>query len=294
MFPTGTVRDRVGSTTPPTRVQTGYAHGYVEPGSIAAVFGTITEAGSGFVACVVLAGGRRGPGAAAAAETRTASAAKATRCTTRTNVVRMAHLLATLGGLTACFFAGSWIVVATVGNQDHGWKGVLGGVFWYGFLLSAAVLVVAGLVVLARSRFGRAGTVTMLLVLAVGGAVAGVAAARGSSTQTITLVVPLAQVRAQDPQKPAPPSYFRETWAPNSRQVVRQDSVGFVNFGAGTFLGTITLRSGQIVYAATTSDQDNTTYAILGGTRTYSSARGTVTLHTIDNGHVGITIRLAS
>jgi hypothetical protein len=203
------------------------------------------------------------------------------------------RLLAYLACTTATFFVGSWIVVATVGNHNHGWKGILGDVFWFGFLLSGALLVVAVLVAVVRSRFGHAGTVAVLALLGVTGLVAGVAVARGSSSRTITIVVPLAQVHAQDPKKPAPPYYFRETWAPNSSQVVRQDQVGFVNFGAGTFLGTITRHDGQIVYAATTKDQDNTTYAILGGTRAYATARGTVTLHTLDARHVRVTIRLA-
>jgi len=128
----------------------------------------------------------------------------------------------------------------------------------------------------------------------VGGAVAGIAAARGGSSRTITIIVPLAQVQAHDPTRPAPPYYSRETWAPNSSQVVRQDQVGFVNFGAGTFLGTITRRDGQIVYAATTKDQDNTTYAILGGSGAYATARGTVTLHALDARHVRVTIRVTS
>jgi len=59
-------------------------------------------------------------------------------------------------------------------------------------------------------------------------------------------------------------------------------------------LGTVTLKNGQIVYAGTTTDQDDFQYAILGGSGAYSAARGTLTLHTVDRGHVRVTIALAS
>ena len=115
-----------------------------------------------------------------------------------------------------------------------------------------------------------------------------------SNPGTITFVVPVSSVRAQDPSKTAGPDYFRETWTPKrAAPVVRQDSVGFVEFDRGTFLGTVTLARGQIVYGGTTQDQDDFQYAILGGSGSYADARGTLTLHTIDRGHVRVTIALA-
>jgi hypothetical protein len=56
------------------------------------------------------------------------------------------------------------------------------------------------------------------------------------------------------------------------------------------FLGTITLTHGEIVYAGSTRDQDNTSYAILGGTGSYQGAQGKVTTHTISRARVQITI----
>lgn len=97
----------------------------------------------------------------------------------------MKRLLILLGAATALFFAGSWIVVATLGNQNHGWQGVLGGVFWFGFLGFAALFVVAALAALVRARLGRAAATTALLTLAV--AAAGWAGGTGSQPQLFTV-----------------------------------------------------------------------------------------------------------
>jgi hypothetical protein len=67
-----------------------------------------------------------------------------------------------LAALTAIFFAASWLVVATVGNQDSGWKGILGDIACFGFLLAAAALVVAAVVTAARriAQRRRQGAIT--------------------------------------------------------------------------------------------------------------------------------------
>lgn len=97
----------------------------------------------------------------------------------------MKRLLVSLAAATAVFFAGSWIVVATIGNKDHGWRGAVGGIFWFGFFGFAALFVVAALVALVRSRLGRAAATTALLALAV--AAAGQAGSATSQPQRFTL-----------------------------------------------------------------------------------------------------------
>lgn len=211
----------------------------------------------------------------------------------------MKRLLVSLAAATAVFFAGSWIVVATIGNKDHGWQGVVGGIFWFGFLACGAALVLAALFALARSRLSRTAATMAVVALALAAAVAGIARAEPAGGQTrISFVVPIASVKAQDPAMragSAAPDYFREAWTPrHSRTVVRQDGVGFLEFREGTFLGTVTLERGQIVYAGTTTDQDDFQYAILGGSGVYAAARGTLTLHKVDRAHVRVTISLVA
>src|SRR5581483_7643041 len=78
----------------------------------------------------------------------------------------MKRLLICLGAATALFFVASWIVVATVGNQSHGWKWVVGGIFWFGFIVLAAAFVVTALAALVRSRLARAAATLALIVAA--------------------------------------------------------------------------------------------------------------------------------
>ena len=211
----------------------------------------------------------------------------------------MKHLLISLSCATALFFAGSVIVVETVGNKDHGWDGASGAIFWFGFLTSAVLLAATAIAALIRGRLRRTAATITLLLLTLGSATVVVHSASSNNTSgTITFEVPTASVKAQGPATTAgsaAPDYFREAWTPkHALPVVRQDSVGFVEFDRGTFLGTITLTHGQIVYAGTTNDQDNFQYAILGGTGAYADARGTLTLRTVDQSHVRVTINLAS
>ena len=206
----------------------------------------------------------------------------------------MKRVLIALATATAVFLASSGIIVATIGNRDHGWQGILGGVCWFGFLISGLLLVVVAIAAAARAHAVRTAAVLALSALVVAAALVGISRASGAEgAKPITFIVPVASVRAQDPATSA--SYFRESWTPgHDSPVVRQDSVGFSEFGRGTFLGTVTLTNGQIVYAGTTSDQDDFQYAIIGGTGAYAASRGTLTLRTIDQGHVRVTIALVS
>ncbi|HZS23458.1 MAG TPA: hypothetical protein VFA30_00605 [Gaiellaceae bacterium] len=206
----------------------------------------------------------------------------------------MKRMLIALAALTAGFFAGSWIVVATIGNKNHGWQGLLGGIFWFGFLACAAALVVAALVALVRSRLRRSVAVTTIAVVVLAGAAfAAQSHAQSSAATRITVVVPIASIRAADPSKSV--GHFRESYVPKRpAAILGQTAVGLATFDRGTLLGTITLRGGQIVYAASTADQDNATYAILGGTGRYVGATGTVATKTLDRAHVRVTITLAA
>jgi hypothetical protein len=73
----------------------------------------------------------------------------------------MKRILIGLAAATALLFAASGII----GNVDHGWRHIAGGITWFGFLLFATALVITILVALVRSRFGRATTAATLLVL---------------------------------------------------------------------------------------------------------------------------------
>lgn len=81
----------------------------------------------------------------------------------------MKRILIGLAAATAVFFAASWIVVATVGNKDHGWRGVIGGITWFGFLLFAAAFVVAVLVALIKSKVLRSAATLAVLALTIAG-----------------------------------------------------------------------------------------------------------------------------
>ncbi len=115
------------------------------------------------------------------------------------------------------------------------------------------------------------------------------------AARVIRLTVPVSAVRTHGtdvaPKGPSPGDGFQESYAPGRPgQVIRQDSIAVATFGQGVFLGTITLKDGEIVYAGSTRDQDNTTYAILGGTGSYQGAQGTLTTHAISRSRVQITI----
>jgi hypothetical protein len=109
--------------------------------------------------------------------------------------------------------------------------------------------------------------------------------------------VPVSAVRAHAtdvaPKGFSPGDGFQESYAPaRPSQVIRQDAVAVATFDQGVFLGTVTLKQGEIVYAAGTRDQDNTSYAILGGTGRYQGAQGTVTTRTVSRSRVQITIAI--
>jgi hypothetical protein len=82
----------------------------------------------------------------------------------------MKRILIGLAAATATLFVGSWIVVATIGNHDNGWRGVIGGIFWFGFLLAAALFVAAALFAAVRSRIGRTAATLVVIALAAVGA----------------------------------------------------------------------------------------------------------------------------
>src|ERR1700722_3654063 len=111
----------------------------------------------------------------------------------------------------------------------------------------------------------------------------------------IRFTVPVSAVHAHAtkvaPKGMSPGDGFQESYRPtHPGAVIHQDAIAVATFDGGIFLGTITLKHGELVYAGSTQDQDNTTYAIVGGTRSYQDARGTVTTHTISRTRVQITI----
>jgi hypothetical protein len=120
-------------------------------------------------------------------------------------------------------------------------------------------------------------------------------AAGQPAASVIRLTVPVSAVRAHAtdvaPKGFSPGDSFQESYTPaRPGQVIRQDAVAVATFNRGVLLGTITLKQGEIVYAGSTHDQDNTSYAILGGTGSYQGAQGTVTTHTTSRSRVQITI----
>jgi hypothetical protein len=141
---------------------------------------------------------------------------------------------------------------------------------------------------------------TTKLMLAAAAAITTAALAATSATgrtgaTVIRFTVPVSAVRSHGidvpPKGRSAGDSFQESYVPSAAtHVRRQDAIGISTFGRATFLGTITLKNGQIVYAGTTNNQDDTAYAILGGTGAYGTARGTVTTHTLSQGRVEITI----
>jgi hypothetical protein len=142
------------------------------------------------------------------------------------------------------------------------------------------------------------GDTTKLMLLAATIATAALAATSATGHTRATVIrftVPVGAVRGHGidvpPKGPSAGDGFQESYVPAvATQLRRQDAIGISTFGRATFLGTITLKNGQIVYAGTTNNQDNTAYAILGGTGAYRTARGTVTTHTLPHSRVEITI----
>jgi hypothetical protein len=115
------------------------------------------------------------------------------------------------------------------------------------------------------------------------------------AANVIRLTVPVSAVHAHAtdvaPKGPSPGDGFQESYTPaRPGQVIRQDAIAVATFDRGVFLGTITLTHGEIVYAGSARDQDNSSYAILGGTGSYQGAQGNVTTHTISRARVQITI----
>jgi hypothetical protein len=139
-------------------------------------------------------------------------------------------------------------------------------------------------------------TLAAALAAILAGAAVVTATATGQPAASVTrLTVPISAVRAHAtdvaPKGTSPGDGFEESYAPaRPGQIIRQDAIAVATFDQGVFLGTITLKHGEIVYAGSTRDQDNTTYAILGGTGSYQAAQGTVTTHTISRSRVQITI----
>ncbi len=89
----------------------------------------------------------------------------------------------------------------------------------------------------------------------------------------------------------SPGDGFQESWLPNHPGAARrQDAVAIATFQQGVFLGTVTFKDGQIVYTGSTNNQDNATYAIIGGTGTDQGARGTLSTHSLPHGRLQITI----
>jgi hypothetical protein len=87
---------------------------------------------------------------------------------------------------------------------------------------------------------------------------------------------------------------FQETYHPAAPSSLRrQDASAVATFGKHVeILGTVRLGGGKLVYAGTTTDMDNATYAILGGTGDYTGAGGTVTLASAGPRKVRVTISL--
>jgi hypothetical protein len=139
-------------------------------------------------------------------------------------------------------------------------------------------------------------SLTVALAALVTGAAQLTASAQGHAAKTvIRLTVPINAVRAHGtdiaPKGPSAGDGFQESYiATQPGELRRQDAIGIATFQRGIFLGTITLNNGQIVYAGSTNNQDNTAYAILGGTGTYQTARGTLTTHPLPHGRLQITI----
>lgn len=89
----------------------------------------------------------------------------------------------------------------------------------------------------------------------------------------------------------SPGDGFQESWLPpHPATASRQDAVAIATFRQAVFLGTITLKDGQLVYAGSTNNQDNAVYAVIGGTGIYPGARGTMSTHPLSHARLQITI----
>lgn len=123
-------------------------------------------------------------------------------------------------------------------------------------------------------------------------------AAAGHAAQTVihfTVRVNTARFHVTDmpPKGPSPGDSFQESNMPQGPAPIRrQDAIGTATFNRVTVLGTITLQSGQIVYAGSIRSQDNAVYAVLGGTGDYAGARGTLSARSLPRGRADITIKL--
>lgn len=123
--------------------------------------------------------------------------------------------------------------------------------------------------------------------------------ANGQQAQSpIIATVPVSAVSAGGVSlapKGATGDLFEESYEPTGPGPIRrQDLLGVGTYQAhGIFLGTVNLSGGQIVYAGSTTDQDNNTYAVLGGTGKYVGARGELTTKALSRTHVRITIQLS-
>ncbi len=151
-------------------------------------------------------------------------------------------------------------------------------------------------------RTGIRATVAAMVVLTIPAAVSLAAAPGGARAQAsqdrITVIVPVGDVSAGGASlapKGQMGDLFEESYRPSSSGAVeRQDAIGVgAAGGRGVFLGTVNLKGGQIIYAGSTDDQDDTTYAVLGGTGRYVGSHGLLTTSTINRAHVRITIQLS-
>jgi hypothetical protein len=128
--------------------------------------------------------------------------------------------------------------------------------------------------------------------------------ARGSSPShdaiaTMRFNVPIAAVRAHGinvgPHRMSPGDSFQESYRPaHATGLRRQDAIGIATYGRGMFLGSITVSGGQLIYSGATNNQDDTSYAIVGGTGKYAEAAGTVRLHPISRTRVQITVNVVT
>ena len=218
------------------------------------------------------------------------------------------RLLITAGLLTVT----AMVVALIVRHAKHGFALYLGDVAWFTFLIGSVATAGVALCVAVRHVLGRRSSRTSVrlmrapakLTLAAALAVLLTSAAIITATATgqpgasvIRLTVPISAVRANEtdvaPKGESPGDGFQESYTPaRPGQVIRQDAIAIGTFDRGVFLGTITLRQGVIVYGGSTYDQDNTAYAILGGTGTYQGAQGTVTTHAISRTSVQVTITI--
>jgi hypothetical protein len=143
----------------------------------------------------------------------------------------------------------------------------------------------------------RTGIALALAPAVVAVAVAANAASGSTGATIIRFTVPTSAVQAHGsdvaPKGQSPGDGFQESYIPKTAgRLRRQDAVAIGVFrGGGTFLGTLTLSNGQIVYAGTTTNQDDATYAIIGGTGRFATTSGTVTTQSVPGNRVRITIR---